>query len=74
MDRNERGKTSLLHAIVAGLYGLDADGRRHRNGQTPLDRWRPWDGGTYRVELDVESEGETYTITGPKAVHISKKV
>ena len=62
LDRNERGKTSLLHAIVAGLYGLDRDGRRYRGLFTPLERWRPWDGGTFRVELDVESEGETYTI------------
>ena len=63
IDENERGKTSLLHAIVAALYGLDGDARRHRGAITPLERWRPWDGGTYRIELDIESDGETYTIS-----------
>lgn len=63
IDENERGKTSLLHAIVAGLYGLDGDARRHRGTITPLERWRPWDGGTYRLELDIESDGEKYTIS-----------
>ncbi len=62
IDENERGKTSLLHAVVAGLYGLDRDGRRFRGLLTPLERWRPWDGGSYQIELDIESEGETYLI------------
>ena len=62
IDENERGKTSLLHAIVAALYGLDSDGRRYRNLLTPLERWRPWDGGSYRIALELESDGETYTI------------
>lgn len=61
VDRNETGKSSLLAAIVAALYGLEGDRRTHKV-LTPLERWRPWDGGTYRVELDVESEGETYTV------------
>ena len=62
IDDNERGKTSLLHAIVAGLYGLDGDGRRYRNLLTPLERWRPWSGDNYRIELDIDSDGEAYTI------------
>ena len=62
IDENERGKTSLLSAIVAALYGLDRDARRYRGLLTPLERWRPWDGGRYAIELDIESEGETYTI------------
>ena len=61
VDRNETGKSSLLAAIVAALYGLEADRRTHKV-LTPLERWRPWDGGSYRVELDLESEGETYTV------------
>ncbi len=61
VDRNETGKSSLLAALSAALYGLEADRRSHKV-LTPLERWRPWDGGTYRVELDLECEGETWTI------------
>ena len=61
VDRNETGKSSLLAAIVAALYGLDGDRRSHKV-LTPVERWRPWDGGSYRVELELECEGETYTV------------
>jgi len=44
LDDNERGKSSLFAAIAAALYGLDADRRSHRV-VTPLERWRPWNGG-----------------------------
>ena len=42
VDDNDRGKSTLLAAIVAALYGLSDDKRTHRP-ITPLDRWRPWD-------------------------------
>jgi len=61
VDDNERGKSTLLAALHAGLYGLPADKRSHRP-LTPIDRWRPWDGGPYRLELEVEHEGERYCI------------
>ena len=61
VDDNERGKSTLIAAITAALYGLDDDKRAHRV-MTPLDRWRPWDGGSYRVELDIEEDGTRYTI------------
>jgi DNA repair exonuclease SbcCD ATPase subunit len=61
VDENERGKSSLLAAISAGLYGLEDDRRSHRM-MTPLERWRPWNGGSYRVELEVEHEGERLTV------------
>jgi uncharacterized protein YhaN len=61
LDDNERGKSTLLAAIEAGLYGLDDD-RRQNKLVTPLDRWRPWDGGPYRVTLEVEDAGRRLTI------------
>lgn len=61
LDDNERGKSSLLAAITAALYGLDDDRRTHRM-VTPLDRWRPWEGSLFRIELDCESGGVRYTI------------
>ena len=61
VDDNERGKSSLLAAIAAGLYGLDDDKRTHRV-VTPIDRWRPWHGGPYRLELEVDTGDERYSI------------
>jgi len=61
VDRNETGKSSLIAALSAALYGLDGDRRSHKV-LTPVERWRPWDGGSYRVELDIECEGEVYTV------------
>jgi len=61
IDDNERGKSSLLAAITAALYGLEDDRRSHRVA-TPLERWRPWNGGGFRVELDVQVDDRTYTI------------
>ena len=62
LDDNESGKSSLFSAISAALYGLDGDRRTHRV-VTPLERWRPWAGGAFRVTLDVESADDRYTIT-----------
>ena len=62
LDDNERGKSTLLAAVTAALYGLNGDRRSHRP-LTPLERWKPWDGGTYRVELEFECEGEQYTVS-----------
>lgn len=61
VDDNERGKSSLLAAIAAALYGLEDDRRSHRV-LTPHERWRPWDGGSYRVELELEHGDERYTV------------
>ncbi len=61
VDDNERGKTTLLAAVAAALYGLEDDHRSHRV-LTPLERWRPWDGDTYDVELEVECGDERYTV------------
>ncbi len=62
VDDNERGKSSLLAAIAAALYGLDADRRTHRV-LTPQERWRPWDGGAYRVELEFEAKDQRWMIS-----------
>lgn len=61
IDDNERGKSSLLAAITAVLYGLDGDKRTHRV-ITPIERWRPWSGEGFRVELELLVEGQRYTV------------
>jgi DNA repair exonuclease SbcCD ATPase subunit len=62
IDENERGKTTMLAAIAAALYGLTDDRRSHRL-MTPLERWRPWEGTSYDVEIEVEHEGNRYTVS-----------
>jgi DNA repair exonuclease SbcCD ATPase subunit len=62
VDDNERGKSTLLAAIAAALYGLEDDRRSHRV-ITPIERWKPWDGGAYGVELEFEHAGERWTVT-----------
>ncbi len=62
LDDNERGKSTLLAAISAALYGLEGDRRSHRV-VTPLERWRPWNGGAFRVTLEVECADGAYAIT-----------
>ena len=61
VDDNERGKTSLLAAVAAALYGLEDDKRSHRV-LTPLERWRPWANGPYGVELDIDVLGRRYVL------------
>ena len=61
VDENERGKSTLLAAVTAALYGLDVDRRSHRV-LTPVERWRPWAGGSYRLELELEHDGDRLTI------------
>jgi DNA repair exonuclease SbcCD nuclease subunit len=61
-DDNERGKSTMQSAITAALYGLIDDRRSHRL-LTPHERWRPWGGNSYDVEIEVESEGNRYTVS-----------
>src|SRR5205085_6505269 len=57
LDDNERGKSTLLAAICAALYGLSND-KRSNKVLTPLERWKPWNGGSYRVEMEIDTGGE----------------
>ncbi len=61
VDDNERGKSTLLAAIAAGLYGLDGDRRSHRV-LTPLERYRPWTGDAYEVTLELQTTDQRYII------------
>lgn len=61
IDDNERGKSTLLAAIAAGLYGLDGDRRSHRV-VTPLERYRPWSGDAFEVTLEVQTADQRYVI------------
>jgi uncharacterized protein YhaN len=56
---NEAGKSTLQEAIVAGLYGLQSDGRARAVLMERTDRWRPWQGGSFGLALEVELEDGT---------------
>lgn len=62
LERNEAGKSTLAAAIVAALYDLDSNRTRWRNRMTPQERYRPWTGGAYGLELLLERAGEELRI------------
>lgn len=61
VEDNESGKSTLLAAITAGLYGLDGDRRTHRV-LTPLERYRPWTGDAFEVTLELQTADQRYII------------
>ena len=61
IDENERGKSTLVAAIIAALCGFPA--KYGRAGiMKPLDAFRPWGGETYAVELELEAGGSRYVV------------
>ncbi len=63
IEPNERGKSTLAAAILAGLYGFPPGQRRSESRPlVDVDLHRPWTGGGYLVEMDVEAGGAVFTI------------
>ncbi len=62
LEPNESGKSTLAEAILAGLYGLPRLRVTRERPITARERFRPWSGGPFRVEIDVEAGGEQLTI------------
>ena len=62
VDSNEQGKSTLLHALLAGIYGLHRvqSGRRYSTGEEA--RYRPWEGKRYGVEIDLRLDEAALTI------------
>ena len=59
---NESGKSTLHTAIRVALCGVDlpARGRMLKETEEVLRRYRPWRGGPFAVEAEVELEGGRY--------------
>ncbi|MGA9919810.1 MAG: AAA family ATPase [Candidatus Dormiibacterota bacterium] len=59
---NESGKSTLHTAIRVALCGVDlpARGRMLKETEEVLRRFRPWRGGPFAVEAEVELEGGRY--------------
>jgi DNA repair exonuclease SbcCD ATPase subunit len=59
---NEAGKSTLLQAVLALLYGL-LNTRGRRSGPTVREQYQPWQGGRYAGAISlVLDAGEKYTI------------
>jgi DNA repair exonuclease SbcCD ATPase subunit len=62
LEPNESGKSTMAAAILAGLYGLP---RQRATRDRPIkmkDRFRPWAGGSFALEMDLEAGGRLLTI------------
>ncbi len=54
VEENESGKSTLVAAVLAGLYGLPPS--RPREKLSERETYQPWKGGPYRVQLEVEDD------------------
>src|SRR5487761_29390 len=59
---NESGKSTLHTALRVALCGLDlpARGRMPKDTEKLLRRFRPWQGGQFKVEAEIELDGGRY--------------
>lgn len=61
VESNATGKSTLVAAVRAALYGLEAD-RRRQKGFTDHEAWRPWAGSEYGLALTVETRDGCFTV------------
>jgi hypothetical protein len=59
---NESGKSTLHTALRVALCGLDLPnrGRMPKDTEEVLRRFRPWEGGAFKVEAEIELDGHGY--------------
>ncbi len=59
VERNEFGKSTVAEAICAALYGFRsrAQDRSTEEKLSGIEIWRPLDGGSYQVTLDIRVQG-----------------
>lgn len=62
LERNEAGKTTLMEAILAALYGLNKDKRRAKGKLSEWEVYRPWNGGPYGLVLRLRHGADELTI------------
>ncbi len=59
---NEAGKTTLLQALIASLYGLKRDYVRVTRYLEEYDLYMPWDKGSYETIVRYQLAGETFRL------------
>ena len=64
--RNESGKSTLLRAVRAALYGLDAGGQGRAVDRSDWARFEPWTRGAYGLAL-------TYTLDDGRRIRVARR-
>ncbi|USG66803.1 AAA family ATPase [Brevibacillus ruminantium] len=59
---NERGKTTLLQAIFASLYGMKRDYVRSARYLPEYERYLPWHASSYETVVLYELDGKQYRL------------
>ncbi|HET9050902.1 MAG TPA: AAA family ATPase, partial [Candidatus Dormibacteraeota bacterium] len=65
---NEAGKTTVLRAVRAALYGLDAGGQGRPRARSDWARWRPWERAE-RYGLSL-----TYTLSDGSRIRVARRL
>ncbi|MHB8717656.1 MAG: ATP-binding protein [Candidatus Dormibacteria bacterium] len=64
---NESGKTSVLRALRAALFGIDAGGPGRPTDRSDWSRWAPWSGAAYGVAL-------TYGLADGRRIRVARRL
>ena len=62
VENNERGKSTLVEGIFAGLYGFPPREIKSKSKLTMAERFNPMGCDTYEIELEIESDGKSFVI------------
>ncbi|UFJ39690.1 AAA family ATPase [Brevibacillus humidisoli] len=59
---NEAGKSTLLHALFAALYGMKRDYLRVTRYLDEYERYYPWDRGPYETIIRYQLDGQSFRL------------
>lgn len=59
---NEAGKSTLLHGIIAALYGMKRDYVKTTRYLPEYEKYRPWHPGPYETIITYQLAGRTYRL------------
>jgi exonuclease SbcC len=65
--RNESGKSTLLRAVRAALYGIDAGGQGRPVDRSDWARFEPWERGSYGLAL-------TYKLDDGRRIRVARRL